>query len=84
MKMSTNTTAEMKKKSSRTQTMHGMWGVVVCEKDVRVKYGPLQPEACSFCGGMVQLMTIKTQWKLFFLPLFFSKKKKNYCSTCGK
>ncbi|XVE97265.1 hypothetical protein REPUB_Repub03eG0005300 [Reevesia pubescens] len=78
--MSTNTTVV----SSRTQTMHRICWVFVCEKDERVKYGQQQPGACPYCGGILQAINIKTNWKLFFLPLFFWKKRKNYCSTCAK
>ncbi|XVE71342.1 hypothetical protein DITRI_Ditri10aG0143200 [Diplodiscus trichospermus] len=82
--MSTNTTARITKISSRTETMHRMCGVFMCEKDVMVKYGRPQTEACPLCGGVVQPMKIKTQWKLFSLPLFFRKKKGHRCSTCEK
>ncbi|WRX32753.1 hypothetical protein QQP08_025240 [Theobroma cacao] len=68
--------------SSRTQTMQRICGVFVCAKDKKVRYGQPQPGACPYCGGTVQAMNIKTQWKFFFLPLFFWKKRKSSCSTC--
>ncbi|MBA0719615.1 hypothetical protein Golax_007275 [Gossypium laxum] len=74
----------IKKISSRKQTMQRMCWVFVWEKDVRIRYRQPQPGACPYCGGMLQAMNIKTHWKFCFLPVFCWKKRKIHCSTCAK
>ncbi|MCI00327.1 methionyl-tRNA synthetase, partial [Trifolium medium] len=40
--------------------------------------------SCDYCGGMVQIVEVDSQWNFCFLPLCHKTKRRHYCTKCSK
>ncbi|XAR63725.1 hypothetical protein NMG60_11023764 [Bertholletia excelsa] len=61
----------------------GLFGKV-CDKEERELGRHEAPGMCPYCKGKVEAVDYEGRWRLCFMPVCFTVKRKYFCTLCSK
>ncbi|XP_057825318.1 uncharacterized protein LOC131037264 [Cryptomeria japonica] len=57
--------------------------VFVCDEDERTLNTQVAPGACPYCGGVITVTDVESQWRFCFVPFYFKTRRRHTCTRCG-